>query len=1233
MKINYGLILFLLSISSYAQDIKIPIGDSWKYYDQGNVGTTSWKDSNFNDAPWASGNAELGYGEGDENTVINYGSSSNNKHITSYFRNNFSLTETGDLDCQIKVDDGTVVYLNGVEVFRENLPTGTISFSTTALDGSNENTWHSFTIPSNLTTVGNNTIAVEMHQQSAGSSDLSFDFELVTIPPPPNPGLYINEIMASNSNTVDDQAGELNDWVEIYNAYNYSINLNGYYLSDDPEELDKHEITSSIIIPAGGRKIFWASGNTSTGNNHLNFSLSANGEFIAISDPNENIIDSFNFTEQRTDVSYGRLTDGSPSMRFFANPTFDSENIAANSYLGILQPPTFSEEGGFKNSSFNLSLSSNIEGTNIYYTTDGSIPSHQNTSGTSYNYKNNYPGPLLSDSFISNQYNSSISIFDKSNSANKIASKSSSFKSPDYIPTSPIRKGTIISAIASKAGYISSKPSTQTYFFFPSSDFSFPILSVSTNENNLFDYYNGTYTAGIDYDNFSLGDVGVCTQGNYFRSGSLYEREATFEYFDNGEKLMGFPVQMRLHGGCSRSIPRKSLRLYADDVFDYPIFDKFPERRHKRIIVRNSGNDAFGTLFRDALYQDIVGGLNFASQETTPSILFLNGEYWGIHNIRERFDKYFFQELYGLDTEKLDLLSPTFNPEVEEGDLVSYNDLKNFLSNNGMSSTSNYNQLKSLIDVDNFIDYQIAGMYCANFDWITNNVRMWRTRTIQPQASQGDKRWRWILFDVDHGLNGFYGADYNTFDLSTQEMPETMTFRRLLENSEFRQKFINRFCDLLNTTFLSTHCNTKTEQWRLKYLPYMDEHIDRWEAPSSKSAWENEIQEVKDFFTQRPNIQRSQIKNFFGSLNEKELTVDVNSDLQGFIKVNTISIHENTEGVDSNPYPWTGVYFDNIPIELTAVPQIGYKFIRWEKNGSTYSSNVMITISLTSNVTYKAIFEEDFISSNPTPIALALDKCGYQFITWDYQSATGSFPGNMAFVYMDQNDPSISAEIEGFTSGDYDENSKTRINGLGEEGISFINTGNIEGNPGYPGTKLGGAILALNTTDYDSLSISFTAGTIAANNREYNLRLQYRIGDLLPFQDVLDENDAPIEYVRNAANNHEELFENIMLPSEIMNKPYVQLLWRYYFTGTRNSTSGGARDEIRLDNIMISPQKHFVGNFTGASYINEYEKVSTQQIISPSSELTYEASKSILLLPGFKAPNASIFNAEINNCK
>ena len=158
----------------------------WKYLDNGSAPATSWTDSLFNDSAWKSGQAELGYGDGDEKTIIGFGSDSQNKFITTYFRHNFQLAAAdlsgSNYQINLLVDDGAIVYLNGTEIIRENMGSGVIGYKTLAsgaISGSAETEFKSFNVDRNLLRKGNNELAVEVHQNAGNSSDISFDMELV----------------------------------------------------------------------------------------------------------------------------------------------------------------------------------------------------------------------------------------------------------------------------------------------------------------------------------------------------------------------------------------------------------------------------------------------------------------------------------------------------------------------------------------------------------------------------------------------------------------------------------------------------------------------------------------------------------------------------------------------------------------------------------------------------------------------------------------------------------------------------------------------------------------------------------------------------------------------------------------------------------------------------------------------------------------------------------------------
>jgi len=181
---NIVLLILLVAFFSSTAQIIIPQGSTWKYLDDGSDQGTSWYSPSFYDSTWAQGAAQLGYGDGDETTVISYGNSSSNKYLTYYFRMTFTAQNTNNkewIKLELLRDDGAVVYLNGTELLRSNMPTGTITYTTKAahtVAGSDEDYFNEYFFPDSLLNNGQNTIAVEVHQRTVSSSDLSFDLQL-----------------------------------------------------------------------------------------------------------------------------------------------------------------------------------------------------------------------------------------------------------------------------------------------------------------------------------------------------------------------------------------------------------------------------------------------------------------------------------------------------------------------------------------------------------------------------------------------------------------------------------------------------------------------------------------------------------------------------------------------------------------------------------------------------------------------------------------------------------------------------------------------------------------------------------------------------------------------------------------------------------------------------------------------------------------------------------------------
>lgn len=586
--------------------------------------------------------------------------------------------------------------------------------------------------------------------------------------------LKINELMSSNSITITDEDGDYSDWIEIFNNGTSSIDLGAYGLSDDPNTPFKWIFPIGSTINGGEYLIIWIDSKDRTNPTqplHTNFGISAGGETIQLTDNNSLTVDFIPPVVLQADISFGRQPDNGEGLFYFNVPTPGSSNNTSVGYQEILAPPVFSHQGGFYSVPFNLSITHSDPEVMILYTTDGSNPDQNNIFWTPYYYKNQYqqfptnPQTQLLNGYIkSNIYSESLLISDKSFDPDSLTNINSTyFYEPTWYPSNPVFKGTVIRARVYKPGALSLQTVTHTYFISSllNERYSLPVISFSTDEKTFFDYSDGLYTAGIDFDNWRTANpnvnAGVISGGNYKREGDTTENLAHIEYYEKNNPIavLNQDIGFRIHGGATVMHRIKSLRLYArseygNSSFNYAIFPDQPEySSYKRLIMRNAGDDYNSTYLKDASIQEIVKHLKFDTQAYQPAIVFINGEYWGIHNIRERYDKYYLERVYGIDPENIDLL--VRNRLIEYGDANHYNETINYITTNGLSDTVHYNYIKTRVDVDNFMDYQIAEIFAGNRDWPDNNIKYWRLRTteFEPNAPNGqDGRWRWLMFDV-----------------------------------------------------------------------------------------------------------------------------------------------------------------------------------------------------------------------------------------------------------------------------------------------------------------------------------------------------------------------------------------------------------------------------------------------------------------------------------------------------
>jgi uncharacterized repeat protein (TIGR02543 family) len=810
--------------------------------------------------------------------------------------------------------------------------------------------------------------------------------------------IVINEILSSNSFSNTDEDGTYQDWIELYNNGTTTINLSGYGLSDDATILFKWTFPSVSMAP-GTYLLVWASDKNRTvaGNPlHTNFKLAMAGNAVLLSNPSGTTVDAVPSVPMQSDISYGRLPNGTGPLVFFQAITPNAANATVG-FAELLTPPTFTQNSGFFTADFNLTLTSSTPGATILYTLDGSEPDENNLSGTTYSYKNQYPefpgnltGPLLQKNFQTLQYSAPIAIVDRSALANKITTISTTYSfNPTYIPVNPIFKGTVVRAKLTKPGALSSTIETKNYFISPqgSNRFTLPVVSLSISENKLFDYNNGILVAGVDFDtwrtaNPTLEPPTSGTTANFFRKGIANERIANMNYFVNGTNVLNQNIGIRIHGGSSRVAQNKSFNIsarsiYGDNSMSYPFFNDKPFDSYSDLVLHNSGNDFDQTMFRDALCQELMKSLNVVTKGYQPVITFINGEYWGILSARDKIDSQYFKRVFNIPTSEIELLEEQYII-IEGGDNSNYLNMINYVTNNSLALPSNYEYIKTRLDPENFSDYFISNIFFGNGDWPMNNILYWRKKTAnyEPNAPYGnDGRWRWLAHDMDDTFS-ISNLNFNTNNLAMATAPDgisypnpawsTLLLRKLLENIDFKADFINRFADLLNTSFLSSRIITKMNEMKTVLAPEVPEQSARWAEPIDNGDWNYFLNIQTNFANARPAIQRDHIRLQFGITSNVNATLNVSNTNHGYIKMNTIAVTEGTPGIVSNPYPWTGVYFNGVPVKLKAIAKPGFVFSGW--SGASISTNPEITVTPTANFSITAIFIPDATYEVSVPI-------------------------------------------------------------------------------------------------------------------------------------------------------------------------------------------------------------------------------------------------------------------------
>lgn len=653
--------------------------------------------------------------------------------------------------------------------------------------------------------------------------------------------IYINEFLASNQNGIVDFQGDHEDWIEIYNASNIPISLGGWYLSDRTSDLNLWKLPDTLTIAPNGFIMVWASGkDTVVGSElHSNFRISREGEPLYLSNSDGNLIDQVPPVVLDPDMSYGRIPDGGNDWHVFYLPTPGKSNLSKE-ISPVARRLSFSHPQGHHPKAFDLSIIADDSNVAIYYTLDGRPPDTNTT-----------------------RYNGSIRIDDRAGVANDISEIRSGVGDFWEPPQGEVPK---IFAIRAKP-YCNGIPcgreingSFWTGHHHPM-DMHIPIVSVIIDPYYMFDDEEGMYVPGLDFENTGFD--------NSYRRGREYERPASFTYFDSvGQVGVHQQVGVRINGGITRRAGQKSLRLYARSAygpnnFNYPFFADRPHSNYRRILLNTPMGDWTKTVFKDELTTNIVKPLGLDFQAFRPVLVFLNGEYWALHFLKERRDRHFLSALSGVDESDIERL--TNNMRINEGSRDHFQEMLNVLNQTPKDDPTYVDKIATYIDLTNFIDYHIAQIYLANYDWPHNNHEYWRPNTP-------DGKWRWIFYDLDAAMRTYwednfthYTQPFNETGIDPDREWATHILRSLLENKDFKKQFQDRFFTLMQTTFSAENLLSEIDKITKEIAPFIPDYTKRWQIPRSTYEWRENISILENFAVKRPGEMMRILKQTLGN--------------------------------------------------------------------------------------------------------------------------------------------------------------------------------------------------------------------------------------------------------------------------------------------------------------------------------------------------------------------------------
>lgn len=727
--------------------------------------------------------------------------------------------------------------------------------------------------------------------------------------------ISINEYSAANENIVTDNSGSNEDFIELYNAGSSDVNLGGYTISDKQDNPGKYQFPGTVNIPANGHLLIWCSGRNT-----------AFGGAVHT-----------NFKLTQTKASeYLVLSDPSGTIldEIDVNPTLINHARAkvtdGDTTWGLATNPTPGASNQDVRTDYAVKPVANMapglysgsidvtlssSGNDIYYTLDGDRP----TAG-------------------SNLYSGAITISSTS----------------------------VLRAIAISSNPLVEESFIETNTYFINDEHTLPVISI----------------AGGD-EGETLDDL---------LDGSFNDPIGSFEYFDANQNLIDEGLgEFNKHGNDSWAYDQRGFDYIAQDEFGYhdavrhQIFPNKDRDKFQRLIVKAAANDNHsfqdGAHVRDLYVHELSqrGKLKLDERSGVFCILYLNGEYWGVYDVREKVDDSDFTNYYyDQSKDNIQYIKTWGATWAEYGGndaLDDWGDLNDFIINNDMSNDANYDVVKQQLNVGSLVDYMIINTQVVCADWLNWNTAWWRG--LDPDGDK--KKWRYTLWDMDASFGHYAnytgvpetGAEADPCDIEAPSVDDpqghTDMLTSLLENEDFKNLYVNRYADLNNSIFSCDYMLGLLDEMVATIQPEMQRQLDTWGG--TMASWDDSVQELRDFIEERCTVINEGIADCYDVEGPFELTVDVNDTDAGLVEVNTIT-------PEADEYVWSGEYFDGAPVTLTAEPEDCFQLDYWEvTNNDTGVTETYTTesVEIPMDVSYSAVA---YFVAQDGAIVINLDPIG-----------------------------------------------------------------------------------------------------------------------------------------------------------------------------------------------------------------------------------------------------------------